>query len=72
MLVCVVLFVLLCEFVSMRMGALSAGAIPPRQAVSFVSLLRRTNNKCELLSTHNRNNVSCLRPTSIEGAPPDL
>jgi hypothetical protein len=72
MLVSTVLFVLLCEFVSMRIGRLSTRAIPPRQPVSFVSLRARTNNKCELLRTHNRNNVSCMRPTSIEGAPPDL
>ena len=72
MLVSTVLFVLLCEFVSMRMVRYSTPAIPHSQPVSFVSLLRHTNNKRELVSTHNRHNVSCLRPTSIKGAPPDL
>ena len=72
MLVSTVLFVLLCEFVSMRMVRYSTRAIPPRQSVSCVSLLRRTNNKCEILSTRNSHAVSCLRPTSIGGAPPDL
>jgi len=72
MLVSTVLFVLLCEFVSMRMVRYSTRAIPPRQSVSCVSLLQRTNNKCEVLRTHNRNTVSCLHPASIEGAPPDL
>ena len=72
MLVSTVLFVLLCEFVSMRIARYSTGAIPQRQPVSYVSLLRRTNNKCELLSTRNSHAVSCLRLASIEGAPPDL
>ena len=71
MLVSTVLFVLLYEFVSMREGRLKTRAVPPRQGVSYVSLLRHTINNCELFRTHNRHNVSCLRPTSIEGAPPD-
>ena len=60
MLVSTVLFVLLCEFVSMRKGRLSTAAIPQRQAVSFVSLLRHTINKCELLRTHNRHKRELL------------
>jgi hypothetical protein len=60
MLVSTVLFVLLCEFVSMRKGRYSTAAIRPRQAVSFVSLLRHTINKCELLRTHNRHKRELL------------
>ena len=72
MLVSTVLFVLLCEFAWMRKGRYSTRPIPQRQPVSFVSLLQRTNNKYELLAARNRNTVSCMRPTSIKGAPPDL
>ena len=61
----VIVIVLLCELVGMRMVRYSTGAIPHSQPVSYVSWLQRTNNKCELLSTHNRNNVSCMRLASI-------
>ena len=60
------------EMVGNRIARYSTGAILPSQPVSYVSWLRRAINKCELLRTHNRNTVSCMRPTSIEGAPPDL
>ena len=59
-LVSIVLFVLLCEFVSMRMGRYSTGAIPQRQAASCVSYMRHTINKCELLRTHNRHKRELL------------
>ena len=45
MLVSTVLFVLLCEFVSMRMMRLSTRAVPPGQGVSSVSCMRPTNIK---------------------------
>jgi hypothetical protein len=75
MLVWIVLFVLLLDAAWFAIGRYSTQPmhpIHPRQPVSCVSSLRRTNNKCELLRTHNRNTVSCLRPTSIEGARPGL
>ena len=60
------------EIVGTRIARYSTGAIPHSQPVSFVSCMRRTNNICELLATRNRNTVSCMRPTSIEGALPGL
>ena len=60
MLVSTVLFVLLCEFVSMRKGRYSTAAIPHKQPVSIVSYMRHTINKCELLRTHNRHKRELL------------
>ena len=52
-----------------RIARLSTHPIPQRQPVSFVSLLRHTINKCELLRTHNRHKRELLAGRMYHLAP---